>query len=270
MSDPSFRNRQRLLRGRSGWRPGPLAQSPRSRRVARGPRAGRQPHLLGASFSNHTGITDKKPTIQVDFDPMALGKFHAVDVPVWGEIGITRMARRRRRLTRAVDDDAILTVDVGNNAYSFGRYFECRRQAVLMSGYLGSIGFAYPAALGAWAATLEEGTPFTGRQVVAVSGDGGYGQYLAEITTAVKYGMNITHLVLNNDELGKISKEQRAGSLDVWQTSLHNPDFSEYAKLCGAFGIRVRDASELDDALARALAYDGPATVEVVADGMLA
>ena len=270
--------------------------------------------VLGASFSNHTGITDKKPTIQVDFDPMALGKFHAVDVPVWGEIGITvdllaravaeegaasadhrgeiadrwriwRAEKARRvaddrgegvnsaaifaALTRAVDDDAILTIDVGNNAYSFGRYFECRRQAVLMSGYLGSIGFAYPAALGAWAATREEGTRFTGRQVVAVSGDGGYGQYLAEITTAVKYGMNITHLVLNNDELGKISKEQRAGSLDVWQTSLHNPDFSEYAKLCGAFGIRVRDASELDDALARALAYDGPATVEVVADGML-
>ena len=270
--------------------------------------------VLGASFSNHTGITPKKPTIQVDFDPMALGKFHAVDVPVWGEIGITvdllaravagdgaasvdhrgeiadrwriwRTEKARRvaddrdegvnsaaifaALARAVDDDAILTVDVGNNAYSFGRYFECRRQAVLMSGYLGSIGFAYPAALGAWAATREEGTPFSGRQVVAVSGDGGYGQYLAEITTAVKYGMNITHLVLNNDELGKISKEQRAGSLDVWQTSLHNPDFSEYAKLCGAFGIRVRDASELDDALARALAYDGPATVEVIADAML-
>ena len=45
--------------------------------------------VLGASFSNHTGITPKKPTIQVDFDPMALGKFHAVDVTVWGEIGVT-------------------------------------------------------------------------------------------------------------------------------------------------------------------------------------
>ena len=134
-----------------------------------------------------------------------------------------------------------------------------------MSGYLGSIGFAYPAALGAWAAAREEGTPFSGRQVVAVSGDGGYGQYLAEITTAVKYGMNITHLVLNNDELGKISKEQRAGSLDVWQT---DPDFSEYAKLCGAFdqGAGCERAGRRAGA---GLAYDGPATVEVVADGML-
>jgi len=172
-------------------------------------------------------------------------------------------------LAHAVDDDAILTIDVGNNAYSFGRYFECSRQAVLMSGYLGSIGFAYPAALGAWAATREEGTRFSGRQVVAVSGDGGYGQYLAEITTAVKYDMNITHLVLNNDELGKISKEQRAGDLDVWQTSLHNPDFAEYARLCGAFGVRVREVGELDDALVRALDHVGPATVEVIADGLL-
>ena len=55
----------------------------------------------------------------------------------------------------------------------------------------------------------------------------------------------------------------------MWQTSLHNPDFSEYARLCGAFGVRVRQAGELDDALARALAHDGPATVEVIADGLL-
>lgn len=45
--------------------------------------------VLGASFSNHTGITPKKPTIQVDFEAMMLGKFHAVDAPVWGEIGVT-------------------------------------------------------------------------------------------------------------------------------------------------------------------------------------
>jgi pyruvate oxidase len=45
--------------------------------------------VLGASFSNHTGITPKKPIIQVDFDAMALGKFHPVQVPVWGENGVT-------------------------------------------------------------------------------------------------------------------------------------------------------------------------------------
>ena len=51
---------------------------------------------LGASFSNHTGITPKKPTIQIDFDAMTLGKFLAVDVPVWSEIGTTVGLLRER------------------------------------------------------------------------------------------------------------------------------------------------------------------------------
>jgi pyruvate oxidase len=101
-----------------------------------------------------------------------------------------------------------------------------------MSGYLGSIGFSFPAAMGAWAATQVDDA-FKGRKVVSVSGDGGFGQYLAEFTTAVNYGMNITHVLLNNGELGKISKEQRAGNWPVWQTALHNPDFAEYARICG-------------------------------------
>jgi thiamine pyrophosphate-dependent acetolactate synthase large subunit-like protein/nitrite reductase/ring-hydroxylating ferredoxin subunit len=266
--------------------------------------------VFGASFSDHTGITAKKPTIQVDWDPMLLGKFHAVDVPVWGEIGVAaalflealgdasgwrdqqeeiaerwsiwRQEKARREgeergrgissaavfaaLARQVAEDAILAVDVGNNTYSFGRYFECQRQAVLMSGYLGSIGFALPAAMGAWAASQEEDERFRGRQVVSVSGDGGLGQYLAELTTLVKYGMNITHILLNNSELGKISKEQRSGNWDVWQTRLHNPDFAQYAELCGAKGIRVTERDRLDEALAVALAHDGPALVEILTD----
>ena len=74
-----------------------------------------------------------------------------------------------------------------------------------MSGYLGSIGFGYPAAMGAWAAAPE-------RPIVAVTGDGGFAQYMAELTTAVKHGMNITHVLLNNGQLGKISKEQPPAS----------------------------------------------------------
>ena len=266
--------------------------------------------VLGASFSNHTGITPKKRTIQVDYDPMALGKFHAIDVPVLGEIGATmallrgalddemdnedqtsdvaarweiwRAEKARREadggengvgspaifaaMNRTVPEDAIIAVDVGNNTYSFGRYFECTRQSVLMSGYLGSIGFGLPAAMGAWAATQEDDPRFAGRKVVSVSGDGGFGQYMAELTTAVKYGMDITHVLLHNRELGKISKEQRAGNWDVWETSLHNPDFSKYAENCGALGIRVTDPGQLDEALSRGLEHDGPALIEVMSD----
>jgi thiamine pyrophosphate-dependent acetolactate synthase large subunit-like protein len=263
--------------------------------------------VFGASFSDHTGITTAKPIVQVDFDRMALGKFHAVDTAVWGDIGRTatlfrerlpatgrwkdqhaelaerwRLWREEKRvragkdegrgvssaaifdaLSEGAPDDAVLCVDVGNNTYSFGRYFECRgRQSVVMSGYLGSIGFAFPAAMGAWAAG-------GGRPVISVSGDGGFGQYMGELTTAVKYGMGITHVLLNNNELGKISKEQRDGEWKVWQTSLHNPGFAEYARVCGAAGFRVESAEGLPAALDKALREPGPALVEVMADPLL-
>ncbi|MEM6674694.1 MAG: thiamine pyrophosphate-dependent enzyme [Planctomycetota bacterium] len=263
--------------------------------------------VLGASFSNHTGISPKYPTIQVDFDRKTLGKFHPVTVPVWGEIGVTvdlflagldgdlaatdvsaEIAERRaiwraEKASRATDDhgrgvssaavfealsatapeDAVITVDVGNHAYSFGRYFECTRQSVLMSGYLGSIGFGYPAAMGAWCADRGR------RKVIAVTGDGGFAQYMAEVTTAVRYGMDICHVLLNNSELGKISKEQRAGHWDVWKTGLSNPDFAEFARSCGAKGVRVERAGDVESALREALAHDGPATVEIVTDAEL-
>ena len=172
-------------------------------------------------------------------------------------------------MNRVIPHDAIIAVDVGNNTYSFGRYFEAREHSVIMSGYLGSIGFGYPAAMGAWAATRSGDPTFADRSVIAVTGDGGFGQYLAEVTSAVKHEMNITHVLLNNRELGKISKEQRAIELDVWQTGLVNPDFARYVQNCGGFGIQVREAKQLDAALEEALAYDGPATVEVLTDSLL-
>ena len=89
---------------------------------------------------------------------------------------------------------------------------------------------------------------------------------MAELTTAVKYGMKITHILLNNSELGKISKEQRSAHYPVWQTSLANPNFARFAENCGALGLRVADAAGLDDALGTALAHDGPSLVEIITD----
>ncbi len=268
--------------------------------------------VFGASFSNHTGITNKRPLIQVDYDQMALGKFHSVTLPIWGEISTTasllneqledncdtvdqrpevterwKIWREEKAsrlqddngkginsaaifdsLSRLVAEDAIISVDVGNNTYSFGRYFECKDQNVLMSGYLGSIGFSFTAAMGAWAAT-QDIEALKGRAIVSISGDGGFGQYLADFTTAVKYEMNITHILLNNGQLGKITKEQKAAEWSVWQTSLHNPNFSAFAKLCGAHGERVTDKSKLDEAIAKALNHQGPALVEIISDADL-
>jgi pyruvate oxidase len=166
-------------------------------------------------------------------------------------------------LGRKIPHDAVIAVDVGNNTYSFGRYFEPTGQRILMSGYLGSIGFAFPAALGAWAAT-QDLPEYAGRKVISISGDGGFGQYAMEFNTAVKYGIDVTHILLNNSQLGKISKEQRAGEWPVWQTDLHNPSFGAYARLCGGYGARVTKPEQLDDAIAEALAFKGPALVEII------
>ncbi len=268
---------------------------------------------LGSSFSNHTGIERSKPIIQVDYDRAQLGKFHAVALPVWSDIGsfcervgasaakaegaadqVTELAERWAiwrdekavrlkedagkgihsvaifdALGKLAPDDTVFAVDVGNNTYSFGRYLETKgKQRVLMSGYLGSIGFGFPAAMGAWAATRDF-EAFRGRKVVSISGDGGFGQYPMDFTTAVKYGMNITHILLHNGELGKISKEQRAGEWEVWETDLHNPSFAEFAKLCGGWGRTVTDVAELEVVIAEALAQEGPSLVEIMTDAEL-
>ncbi len=261
--------------------------------------------VVGASFSNHTGIAAYKAIVQIDDAHTAIGRFDAVTEHLLGDAALTvaaldatvgaakavdqrgdvaeRWAIWRAEKTRRVADDrgegvsaaavfdalarhlpgdAVVTVDVGNHAYSLGRYLESAGQPVLMSGYLGSIGFGYPAALGAWAAA-------PGRPVLAVTGDGGFGQYSAELLTAVKYGIPIKHLLLDNHSLGKISKEQLAADFPVWHTSLHNPDWAAYAQLCGATGIRVDRREQLDGALADLFAADGPALLCVQQDAQL-
>ncbi|NQT78166.1 MAG: hypothetical protein HQ565_10660 [Bacteroidetes bacterium] len=163
-------------------------------------------------------------------------------------------------MNRITTGNAVIAVDVGNNAYSFGRYFECNKQSILMSGYLGSIGFALPAAMGAWAAVKDT------RPVWSISGDGGLGQYLAELTTLVKYNMPIKHILINNSELGKISKEQKGSELEVWKTSLHNPNFADFANNCGALGIRVEKREDLEVAMRKINDHDGPALLDVICD----
>lgn len=261
--------------------------------------------VVGASFSHHTGIAEYKPIVQIDDAHAAIGRFAAVTEDLLGDAALTVAALdarvgaaaaedqrgdvaerwaiwRAEKARRVADDrgngvsaaavfealarhlpaDAVITVDVGNHAYSLGRYLESAGQPVLMSGYLGSIGFGYPAAIGAWAAA-------PGRPILAVTGDGGFGQYSAELLTAVKYGIPIKHLLLDNHSLGKISKEQLAANFPVWHTSLHNPDWAAYARLCGATGIRVDHPEQLDSAFAALFAADGPALLCVQQDAQL-
>jgi pyruvate oxidase len=263
--------------------------------------------VVGASFSNHTGIAPWQTIVQVDDTRTAIGRFDAVTADLLGDAALVVPALaeavraagshaedqrgdvaerwaiwRAEKARRAADDrgrgvsaaavfaalsehlpeDAVVAVDVGNHAYSLGRYLESKGQPVLMSGYLGSIGFGYPAALGAWAADPT-------RPVVAVTGDGGFGQYAMELTTAVHHGIPVKHVLLNNNSLGKISKEQLAADYPVWHTSLTNPDWAAYAELCGARGLKVTHRDQLDAAMTVLFATDGPALLCVEQDAEL-
>ena len=81
--------------------------------------------------------------------------------------------------------------------------------------------------------------------------------------------MNIKHVLLNNSQIGKIAKEQKAAELDVWKTSLHNANFAKYAENCGALGIRVTKMEELAPALEKLKAHNGPALLEIITDATL-
>ncbi len=87
-----------------------------------------------------------------------------------------------------------------------------------------------------------------------------------ELTTSVKYGMDIKLILLSNNELSKISKEQRSNRFNVFATDLHNPNFSEFANSCGALGIRVTHIEELGNAMRNVLNHKGTALLEIVTD----
>jgi len=258
--------------------------------------------VFGASFSRHTGITADIPTIQVDFDPLALAKFHEITVRVLGEIkrtatyfsgnlnGVSKKdfkeeleiqwkswrddkeeraeeeanlihpAKVFKELNLRVPENAVMCADVGNNAYSFGRYFECQNHRFLFSGYLGSIGFALPASIGAWAATKGK------KPIVAVAGDGGFGQYMAELMTVAKYNIPVKIILLNNNQLGKISKEQRDAQFDVWKTELTNPRFSDFAESCGIKGLRAESSEDVEKLMKELFEIEGPALLEITTD----
>lgn len=78
--------------------------------------------------------------------------------------------------------------------------------------------------------------------------------------------MNVTVIVLNNNELGKISKEPRSGQFKVWKTRLSNPSFAEFATSCGALGIKVLNESELPSAFTKGIEHPGPSLIEVITD----
>lgn len=165
-------------------------------------------------------------------------------------------------MNRLVPEDAVIAVDVGNNTYSFGRYFECKSQSILVSGYLGSIGYAYPAAIGAEVAAQH-------RPILAVTCDGGFAQYKGDLTTAVKCGFPIKHILLNNVQLGKISRQQRneGKAFGPHPCTILISRVMQKTTVHWVFGFQLPLAWKT--LLKMVLDHDGPALLELMTDAEL-
>jgi len=171
-------------------------------------------------------------------------------------------ARVVRALQEAIRADAIVCVDTGDHSVWYNRIFESKQHVALFSGTWRSMGFALPAAI---AAQLEHPE----RQVVALVGDGGLGMTLADLSTAVRYNVPITVVVMNNGNLQMETDRQRQGQHTTLGSDLTNPDFVKIAEACGLAGFRVTDSRELAQTLQQAVSLPGPVLVDVVTDDVV-
>jgi pyruvate dehydrogenase (quinone) len=121
----------------------------------------------------------------------------------------------------------------------------------------GSMANALPQAIGAQAA-------FPGRQVISLSGDGGFTMLMGDILTLTQMELPVKVVVFHNSKLGFVDMEQKvAGYLPIG-VDLKNPDFAKMAEAIGILGIRVEEPADLEQAVSRVLAHDGPALLDVL------
>ncbi len=155
-------------------------------------------------------------------------------------------------------DDAVFTCDVGETTVWAARYLHLNGRRRLLGSMLhGSMANALPQALGVQAAC-------PGRQVISMSGDGGFTMLMGDMLSLRQLGLPVKIVVFNNGLLGFVDMEMKAAGFLNVGTGLDNPDFAKIAQAAGMAGYRVEDPADLAPALQQALAHDGPALVDVV------
>jgi pyruvate dehydrogenase (quinone) len=167
-----------------------------------------------------------------------------------------------RVVDRLAADDAILTSDSGTIATWSARHFDIRGdRQFFLSGNLATMAPGLPYALAAqWA--------HPGRQVIAYVGDGGFAMLMAEFLTAARNGLPIKVVVNNNASLGQILWEQMVLGYPEYGVRFPQPpaDFAAWASACGGYGAKIDDPAKVEGAIKEALAFDGPALVDIAVD----
>lgn len=174
--------------------------------------------------------------------------------------GEVQIARFYSRLREHLPPHAIIANGAGNYAAFLHRFFVYRGFRTQLAPTSGAMGYGVPAGI---AAALEH----PDRPVVTVAGDGCFMMAAQELATAAATGARVVFIVMNNGMYGTIRMHQeREFPGRVSGTGLVNPDFVAFARSFGLPAKRIASDDEVDDALARALAGDGPALIEVMVD----
>jgi pyruvate dehydrogenase (quinone) len=260
--------------------------------------------MLGTDFPYQQFFPAKAKHVQVDVRGEQLGKRHPVDIGLVGTVKDTALAliplldgskptkhlqdalqhyRKTRAklddlavpagkhkplhpqyvaraLDRLADQDAVFIPDVGSPVVWASRYLTMNGDRRLIGSFVhGTMANAVPQAIGAQAA-------FPDRQVIAMAGDGGLAMLLGELITIVQNKLPVKIVVFDNSSLNFVELEMKAAGFVTYGTELQNPDFAKVAEAIGIAGFRVDESDQLEDALAAALAHDGPALVSVKAD----
>ncbi len=163
-----------------------------------------------------------------------------------------------RVVSDLADDDAIFSTDVGTPVAWAARYLKMNGRRRLVGSFShGSMANAMLQAIGAQAT-------FPQRQVISLSGDGGFTMMMGEFVTLLQTKLPVKIVVLNNGTLGFVEMEMKAtGFLDTY-VDLKNPNFAEMARAMGIKGVRVEAPQDLHAAVQDVLQHDGPALLDVV------
>ncbi len=229
-----------------------------------------------------------QPFVQIDEDPNEIGLEYPCDVGVVGDLKLTLQAliedvvpgengwdavltelRAKfdaqpplpviHELQDVLPRDTIYAIDVHALGYASFAEFPIYDPRTFLYPNIGvALGHAYPAAIGAKVA-------YPDRPVICFSGDGGFLMGAVEMATAMKYGINVVAIVVNDGALSAIKGSQIKGCEGrTIDTDLLNPDFVEFAQSFGAYAKRVEDLAGFKDALRDALAAEKPALIEVM------
>ena len=161
-------------------------------------------------------------------------------------------------LSEAADRDAIFTVDTGMTAVWAARHITMSRERRLIGSFNhGSMANAMPQAIGAQLA-------FPKRQVISMSGDGGFTMLMGDLLTLAQYDLPIKLIVYNNSTLGMVKLEMRVAGYEDFGVDVKNSNFAKMAEAIGIRGIRVEDSGDLKKSIAAALRHRGPVLVDIV------